>query len=103
MTWQSILLAVLAGVDVAALGVGLTILRRVRRIVVDAGAEIHQAVQDSIADAKSEAVGEFSAALSPALAGLASHLPTVIGQALEHVRVEAGGHLVIDQRKDGDI
>lgn len=99
--WQSILLVVLAGVDVAALAVGLSILSQVRTMVVDAGEQIHAAVQESISDAKSEAVDEFKAALGPALAVLAGQVPVVLRQALGHIRVAAGGHLVVDQRDDG--
>lgn len=96
MTWQSVLLVVLAGVDVAALAVGLTVLAKVRTIVVDAGEEINAAVQTSIGAAKDDAVRQFSDALGPALAVLAGQVPVVLRQALGNIRVAAGGHLVVD-------
>lgn len=101
MTWQAVLLVVLAGVDVAALAVGLSILAKVRTIVVDAGEEIRRAVANSIEEAKGEAVAEFTNALGPALALLAAQVPVVLRQALGHLRVAAGGHLVVDHDDSG--
>ncbi|MCL2393261.1 MAG: hypothetical protein FWC87_01130 [Acidimicrobiaceae bacterium] len=63
MTWDQALLIVLAVVDLAALVVGLTILRRVTRIVVDTGEAIHRAVESSIEEAKRDMLAAFMASL----------------------------------------
>jgi len=63
VTWDQALLIVLAVVDLAALVVGLTILRRVTRIVVDTGEAIHRAVESSIEEAKRDMLAAFMASL----------------------------------------
>jgi len=94
MTWDQALLVALAVVDLAALTVGLTILRRVTRIVVETGEAIHGAVASSIDEAKRDTVEAFIAALAPALA----HLPNLLGG----MKVSAEGRLSVDEEPKPD-
>lgn len=99
MKWSDVLIIVLAIIDCAALFVGLTILRRVTRIVVETGDAIHSAVSDSIGEAKTEAVHEFTAAVGPALGLLAAEIPKALREGIKGVRVSAGGTLTF---QDGE-
>jgi hypothetical protein len=106
VTWDQLLLIVLAAVDVAALAVGLTILRRVTRIVIDTGEAIDRAVHESIEEAKHDAVRGFTEALGPALAVLASQVPKVVREAVGNLHIRAGGSLLVADDTytgDGDI
>lgn len=95
MTWGDALLIALACVDLAALAVGLTILRRVTAIVVETGETIHQAVASSIDEAKRDAVIQFSAAVGPALAAFAHEVPRVVREAVGNLHFSAGGQVVV--------
>ena len=96
MTWDGVLLVVLAAVDVAALAVGLTILRRVTAIVVETGEAIDRAVRSSIDEARKDAVAGFVAALGPALGVLGQQLPAVVREAVGHLHIRADGTLLVD-------
>ena len=98
MTWDRVLLVVLSVVDLAALAVGLTILRRVTRIVVDTGEAIHAAVHASIDEAKHETVRSFTDALGPALGVLASQVPKAVREAVGNLRIQAGGTLLVSDQ-----
>ena len=78
MTWQSALVIVLVVVDISALGVGLTVLRRVTRLVVDAGEQIHASVLESVEQAKSDAVRGVAEAVGPIVANLVTQVPSAI-------------------------
>lgn len=77
------MLLVLSVVDFCALGVGLTILRRVTKIVVETGKAIDRAVTENINSARDSAVDEFASAVKPALAQAATELIPLITDFLE--------------------
>lgn len=78
MTWNDILLIILTGIDCAALAVGLTVLRRVTRLVKATGDQIHLAVMESIDQAKHDTVDAVVAELGPAVGTLLSQLSIAV-------------------------
>jgi len=86
-----IVVYILCVIDLAALGVGLTVLRRVTRIVKETGDAVHAAVTDQIVEAQHSATDGFIEALGPALA----MLPGALHDALGRVRISADGRFTI--------
>ena len=78
MTWESAILIALTVVDVSALAVGLTVLRRVTRLVREAGDEVHRAVVEGIDQAKMDAVNGVAHAVVPVVSELMTQLPRAI-------------------------
>jgi thioredoxin-like negative regulator of GroEL len=72
VTWQDGLLLFLSIVDVSALVVGLTVLRRVTRLVRDAGEQIHESVMESIDEAQGHAVRRLVEVVAPVLEEIAN-------------------------------
>lgn len=107
MSFDHAMIVALTVVDLCALGVGLTILRRVTRIVQDAGSAVETATMAGIDRAKAEAVEQFSEAVAPALSKLGDAVaPALIslGQAVpgmlrevlsEHISISAEGQLEV--------
>lgn len=92
-----IVVYVLCVIDLAALGVGLTVLRRVTRIVKETGEAVHAAVTEQIIEAQRGATEGFIAALGPALA----LLPDALHDALRRVRVSGDGRFEIVSNDEG--
>lgn len=83
MSWQSIDIIALTFVDLCALGIGLTILRRVTHIVKDAGTQIKEAVTENIAEAKEEASASFAEAVGPAITNAITTLLPLATELIE--------------------
>lgn len=103
MTWAHAMIIALSVIDLCALGVGVTILRRVTRTVEENGIAIRKAVLEGIDEAKEAAVSKFMVAVGPALAKVAETVPTVIKDSIERavgastvLRVQGGGQVSVD-------
>jgi hypothetical protein len=86
VTWQDGLLLFLSIVDVSALVVGLTVLRRVTRLVRDAGEQIHESVMESIDEAQGHAVRRLVEVVAPVLEGVSSVVVSAVEQIGPEVR-----------------
>lgn len=90
---QLALTCALVLVDAAALGVGLTVLRRVTRIVKETASAVQEATDASIAQAQADAVTAFMAAAAPVFAGLPSLLHKGFEELLRRARITPEGHV----------
>lgn len=92
-------------VDLAALTVGLTILRRVTKLVISVGDRIHEAVESSIEQARQDAVTGFLESATPIIAAVATGVPKVVREALSEVassiRVTASGAIQVQEADSG--
>ena len=83
MNWQSIDIIILTIVDLCALGVGVTILKRVTRIVHESASAINKAVETNIEGARESAVSSFAEAVGPALTKAATELLPLFTELIE--------------------
>ena len=90
MTWQDAVLITLTVVDISALAVGLTVLRRVTGLVRQAGEAVHEAVVEGIEDAKRDVVVGLASAVAPALGELRTQVPRAV-EAIRRDLIEAVG------------
>ena len=86
MSWPDIVLIALVVVDCSALAVGLLVLRRVTRLVKDAGEQIHAAVLSSIDDAERQLLREVTALLTPVLSSVGELVVRAVDQIGPEVR-----------------
>lgn len=110
MNWSHAMIVALAVIDLCALGVGVTILRKVTRTVEENGIAIREAVMEGIEEAKETAVAKFMVAVGPALGKIAETVPGVIKTAVEttlsksiSVQVQGGGQVVVEPEPDGGL
>lgn len=97
-SFDHIMIAVLTVVDLCALGVGLTILRKVTNQIKTTGTVIEDAVKDGINTAKSDAIQKFTDAVGPALGHIATIVPGIISDAIgEKIRVTVGASAEVKQ------
>ena len=104
MRWTDVDIIVLTIVDLCALGVGVTILRRVTKIVVETGNAIHSAVGQNINEARESAVDAFAEAVGPAISQAAIHLLPMITQLIESkVDIDVRDKPASDDRNGSNI
>lgn len=107
MSWSHAMIVALAVIDLCALGVGVTILRKVTRTVEENGIAIREAVIAGIEEAKDMAVVKFMVAVGPALGKISETVPGIIKSAVEtalsksiSVHVQGGGQVVVEPESD---